>query len=194
MPEGRGNKGGHTGTESRFLALGGHPQIHVVPEPEVGVDVPVSEVGMSVLGELDAQRLHVLEAVPVDTAGLGVNTLVADTGENASTFGQMPDAVVFHASSKANHVQIVETLEEVMLHILVTQKQVCAVPSREGQEGKYPNKTIGGLPCSRCAAARDLALLPGWSSLGGINAGRQLKHAGGQPLAVIDVIESGAGE
>lgn len=104
MPKGRGDKCGHAGTEARLLALGRDSQVHVIAEPEIRVDVPVAQICVRVLGQLNAEGLDILKAIPVHSAGLGVNALVADTGEDASAFRQVPNAVVLHASSESNHM------------------------------------------------------------------------------------------
>lgn len=81
-----------------------------------------------------------------------------------------------------------------MLHVLVTKQQIGAVPTRELQEGKNPDQTIGSFPSSRRATTGNLALLTGWRGSGRVNTGGQLEHAGRQPLAIVDVVEGGTGE
>lgn len=88
MPERARDKRRHASAETRLLTLWSHPKVDVITEPHVGVDVPVSEISMTVLGEFDGQRLDVLESVPIGFSGLGVDALVADAGKNACALCQ----------------------------------------------------------------------------------------------------------
>lgn len=98
VPKGRSNKCRQSCTEARLLPLWSDAQVHVVLKPQVSIDVPVTQIGVCVLGELYSERLHILKPVPVHAAGLGVHSLVANATENASALGQQPNTIVLHAS------------------------------------------------------------------------------------------------
>ena len=64
MPKCTRNKSRHTSAEAGLLAAGCDAQIYVISKPSIRVDVPVSQVGSSILSTLDTPRAHVAESIP----------------------------------------------------------------------------------------------------------------------------------
>ena len=194
MPEGTGDKRGQTGAEARLFPLRSDTQVHVVAEPVVGVHVPVLQISAGVLGEFDAERVHVLEAVPVDFARLGVDAAVADAGEDAGTFGEGPDAVVFHAGGDAEHFELKDAAGEGVGEVGVAEDEGGVVPFVELEEEQDPGEASEEFDGRGDVAWGDLAAFEGLGFHGWVCAGGNFEHGGFDPAAVVNVVEGGAGK
>ena len=172
MPERAGDESGQSGPETRLLALGRHSKIHVVPQPMVGIDVPESEVGTSVLGRLDLPRLDVGESVPLGTICCWIKAIVSNTAKNASTFGEAPDTVILHSSSQSEHIKLPHSAKEVVFHVVVAQVERGRVIGGELQESKDPERTACTLDGSWNATSWYSSLLTRWWSIGGVGSWR----------------------
>ena len=124
MPESTGDEGCQGGSKTRLLALGRHSQEHVVTQPVVRVDVPISEIRVAVLRELNTQWPDVGQTVPVWLSSLWVEALVSYTSHDACTFRQGPDTVVFGASYDVHHVHLEYARWEAQLLVLVGEESV----------------------------------------------------------------------
>ena len=80
VPESAGCESSETGSESWFLAFRCHSEVHVVPKPEVSIDVPALEEGPRVLCRFDTPGIDVLQPIPFYLSCLGIHTVVAQTG------------------------------------------------------------------------------------------------------------------
>lgn len=97
MPESAGRKRGQAGAEARLLSPGGDAQIDIVSQPMVGVLVPAAQISVGVLRGLKTPGIDILQPVPEDLAGLGIEAIVSHARQDTSTFRQGPDAVVLEA-------------------------------------------------------------------------------------------------
>lgn len=120
VPESASHERSHARSESWFLSLRSDPQIHVIPQPMVGVDVPVAQICVAVLCKLHTSRLDVGQTTPVRFASLWIQTFVTDSRQDAGPFGQSPHAVVLHSLDEVQHVEVIHPPEKVHLSISVT--------------------------------------------------------------------------
>lgn len=134
MPESARYERRQAGTESGLLALGCNAQIHVIPEPVIGVHVPVLKVRTRVLRCLDTPWIYVLEAVPQYTTRLWVYAVVAKSGKDTGALGKMPYAVILHSSDKAKHLKDPDSTQEAIFHVLVSKHKFVVVRRRELEE------------------------------------------------------------
>ena len=79
MPESAGNESRHTGSKSRLLPPRRDTEIHIVSQPIVGIDIPVSQVCASVLSGLDAPGAYISKSVPGHFASDWINAFVAQS-------------------------------------------------------------------------------------------------------------------
>lgn len=121
MPHGAGHERGHAGAETGLLPLRSHPEIDVVPQPIVGIDVPRANVRSSVLCKLQIHGVDVDDTIPLRTSGLDVESSVADAGQDASTFREYPDTVVFASGAEAEEVQSEDSPEKAIFDEFVRQ-------------------------------------------------------------------------
>ena len=194
MPERARGERSQAGSKARFLPLGRYPQVHVVAEPVVGVHIPVLEIGAGILGEFDAERVDVLEAVPIDFPRLGVDAAVADAGEDAGAFGQGPDAVVFHAGDEAEHLEVPDAAEEAVGEVGIVEDEGGVVPFVELEEEEDPDETGDEFDGGGEVGLGDFAAFAGLGFDGGVGARGDFEHGCFDPAAVVDVVEGGAGE
>ena len=175
VPERARGKSGHTGTETRLLALGSNTQVDVVAQPVVGVLVPASEVGVRVLGSLQTPRINILQAVPEDLTGLAIKAIVPHAGQNTGALSERPDTIILQTGGESNHVDDPDATGESIVHERVRKDKVCGVPGAQLQEQEDPAQTDDSFLESRGSATRDLALLLGGGDLGRIRAWRDFK-------------------
>lgn len=194
MPKSAGNKSCQTCPKSRFPSFRSYAKIHIVPQPIVGIHIPIFKVCTSVLRCLDSPRIHILKSVPLDSTGLRVDAFISHTWENTGSFGKVPDTIIFQPSWKPKQLQNPHSPEKSVRWEMMTQDNFGIVPAREFQVQKYPDKTHGGFPRSRFSTAGDFPLLPSVWSGGLIRSRGYPKHAGFNPAPVIDVIKRWAGK
>jgi hypothetical protein len=82
-----------------------------------------------------------------------------------------------------------DATEEVVLHVVVAKEKICVIPTRELEEGKYPEQTIPSFPAGGCATARNLTLLTSRRRFGRIDAGRKLEHGGPDVMTIVYVVK-----
>ena len=104
MPECTGDKSCQTGSESWFLPPGRNAKVNVVPQPFVGIHVPVFQKGPGVLSGLDAPSIDILEPIPVNTPSLRIDAFVAESGKDACALGQGPYSVELEPCGEAEHL------------------------------------------------------------------------------------------
>ena len=124
MPEGTSDEGRQGRSKARLLSFGRHSQEHVVAQPVVCVDIPVSQVRVTVLRKLNSKRSDVCKTVPVGLSSLRVNTLVPDTSHDTCTFRQRPDAVVFHTCHDIHHVHLEDAGGDAQILVFVGQEGI----------------------------------------------------------------------
>lgn len=127
MPESTRRESRQTRSETRFLPFGRHTKIHIISQPVVSIHIPVLEIRTRVLRRLDAPGIDILQAIPLDAPRLGVDASVAEAGEDAGAFGEVPDAVVFHAGDEAEHFEDPDAAQEAVGHVLVAEDEVRVV-------------------------------------------------------------------
>lgn len=194
MPEGAGDEGGEGSAEAGFFPLGCDAEVHVVAEPVVGVLVPVLEVGAGILRGFYTPWIYVLQAIPFRASCFGINALVSETGEDAGTLGEVPDAVIFHAGGEAEHFKNPDAPGEGVGHIEGAEDKGGVVPAGEFEEEEYPKEASEGFEGGRGAAAGDFALLAGLRRCLRVCTWRYFKHGCGDPAAVIHEFEGWPGK
>ena len=194
MPKGARDKGRHAGAEAGLLAAGRHAPVNVVAQPVVGVHVPPGQVRARVLGRLDHPGVDVLQAVPRDLAGDGVDAVIAQAGQDAGTFGQGPDAVELETCYLAGHVDQPHALEERALDKRRVGDVGGAELARQGDEEADPDEACDSLLGGGGAAARNLALLSHRRLLGRVNLGGHVEHGRVDPAAVLGIVKGRAGK
>lgn len=101
MPERGSSKGCKTGSETWLFALWCHPQVHVVPEPTIGVLIPILEKRTRVLSAFDSPWMDIFKSVPPDTPSLRVEAIIAHSTQDTGSFGQSPDTIVFQTGGES---------------------------------------------------------------------------------------------
>lgn len=192
MPESARHKRRHAGTESGLLAPRRDPQVDVVAQPVVGIHVPPSQVRSRVLGRLDAPRVDVLESVPRNFTGDGVDAVVAQAGQDAGAFSQRPYAVKLEAGHHAGHVDVPYALQKRSLGECGGGDERRAVSAGEGNKQTDPYQPSYSLDGGGRAAARNLALLTHGGLLRGIDLGGDIEHGRIDPSVVLGVIKGRA--
>lgn len=112
MPKSASGECGHTSTETRLFPLWCYAEVDIVSQPVICVHIPVSEVGATVLCTLQSPWVDILKTIPRDSASFGIDSVVAQTGEDTCSLRQRPDSVVLQASSEAEKVNEPDSLEE----------------------------------------------------------------------------------
>lgn len=112
MPKSASGECRHTSTETRLLPLWRYAEIDVISQPVICVHVPVGKVGATVLRTLQSPWIDILKTIPRDSASFGIDSVVAQTGEDTCSLGQRPNSVVFQASSESEEVNEPDSLEE----------------------------------------------------------------------------------
>lgn len=190
MPECTGSEGGHAGSETRFLAARRDAQVDVVPEPVVGVDVPITQVGPSILGGLDPPRVDVLKSIPGYPPRHRIDSLIAEARKDASAFCQRPDAVILQSRCETKHVEYPYPVGQSICHVFVASQEVGIVPATKLQEQDNPEDARGSFPCSWGSTSRDFSLLARRGLFGRVDSCWNFEHGGLDPAPVIDIIES----
>lgn len=192
MPESARRKGRHARPESRLLASRRNPQVDVVAQPVVRIHVPPSQIRARILRKLNAPRINVLEPVPRNLAGDGVDAVVAQASQDTRPFSQGPYAVKLEAGHHASHVNVPDTLQKRLLGKSLGGDERRAVSARERNKQTDPDKSSHSLDGGWRAAARNLALLTHRRLLRWVDLGGDVEHARIDPSVVLGVIESRA--
>ena len=194
VPEGTCDKGRHAGAKAGLLAPRRYAQVDVIAQPVVRVHVPPGEVAPWILGGLYHPRVDVLQTVPRHLAGDGIDTIVAQPGENAGAFRQSPHAVVLESRHQIDHVHDPDAMEQAAAHVRVSNELFVAEAARQGDKEADPDQATGSLKGGRSATARDLALFPHWWFLGRVDVRGDVKHGCVAPAAIFGVVKCRAGE
>jgi hypothetical protein len=123
MPHGTSKEGGHGSKETRLLARRGYPQVYVVPQPVIRVDVPGCDVSSSILGQLQFERLDIDQAIPTSPPSFRVDSSIPNPGEDAGTFRQRPYSVELRSHGETEGMQEKHSLQEAVLEELVREHE-----------------------------------------------------------------------
>lgn len=192
MPESARDKRHHARSEAGLLASRRNPQVDVVAQPVVRIHVPPSQIRARVLRKLNGPRIDVLEPVPRNLAGDGVDAVVAQTSQNARALGQRPYAVKLETRHQAGHVNVPDALQKRFLGKGFGGDERRAVSACERNKQSDPHQSSHGLDGGWRAAARNLALLTHRGLLRWVDLGGDVEHARIDPSVVLGVIEGWA--
>ena len=83
MPKGTCDKSRHTGPEAGSLPLRSNSQVHVISQPVVGVDIPISKISSRILRQFDADWVHILKSIPIRATCAWIDSFVTNARKNA---------------------------------------------------------------------------------------------------------------
>lgn len=194
MPNGTRRECRQTRAEPRLLPHRSDPQVHVVAQPRIRLDVPVSQIRTRVLRQLHAQRIDIRSPVPRNLARDRVDAVIPNARQDARALGHGPHAIVLHARGQIRRVHDPHALQETVLQIAVADQQPGVVRATARQEKQQVAESLGELPQCGGRAARDAALLARGRLPGGVDGRGHVEHACVEPAAVLGKVHSGPGE